>query len=184
MAEVRMMKADKIETSIKDIEDDIEKKFEQTQEEVKSILTVLSEMNSLHKESNECMKSLYMKIEKSDKVLKDVKNSFEHTLEQYVVDRITVQNDISDIKLELCKILHNHNKEIDTIILAQINIQKILEENDETIITMKNQTYLELEKTRNKMQTLANRILIGMAGSLGVIGGLLITLINIILNMG
>lgn len=183
MAEVYMIKEDKIETSIKDTIG-IEKKFEQTQEEVKSMLTVLSEMNSLHKESNECMKLLYMKIEKSDKVLKDIKNSSEHTLEQYMVDRITVQNDISDIKLELCKILHNHSKEIDTIILAQTNIQKTLEENNETIITMKNQIDLELEKTRDKMRTLTNRILISMAGSLGVIGGLLITLINTILNMG
>ena len=151
-------------------------------EDFENLAGVVAETVELHKSLSGVVSSLSASNHKTKELLEEIKKTTSHLSEQYIVDRLDYQSTIEDITSDIARIMRHHDKEMDTIILAQTNIQASIEDTNKHLDIMRDRVDLELEKTRDKMHSMTNKVLIGLAGSLGVISGLLLTLINVVMG--
>ena len=160
----------------------IEKREMTPKEDFEKLADVVSETVEMHKSLSGVVSALSTSNHKTKELLEEIKNTTSHLSEQYIVDRLDYQSTIEDMTADIARIMRHHDKEMDTIVLAQTNIQASIEETNKHLDTIINRVDLELEKTRDKMHSMTNKVLIGLAGSLGVISGLLLTLINAVMG--
>lgn len=176
MTEIRKSEMDKFSHT------SIAQKAMTPKEDFENLVSVVSETVEMHKSLSGVVSVLSESNHQTKKLLEEIKNTTSHLSEQYIVDRLDYQSTIEDMTSDIARIMRHHDKEMDTIILAQTNIQASIEDTNKHLDIIRNRVDLELEKTRDKMHSMTNKVLIGLAGSLGVISGLLLTLINVVMG--